>query len=211
MDKQKRIVVLAPHTDDGEFGCGGSIAKYIENGDSVYYVAFSSAEKSVPAGFPKDILRQEVKAATASLGIKPQNLILFNFEVRTFPQFRQEILEEMIKIKREIKPDLVFLPCRNDIHQDHKTVYEEGLRAFKYNSILGYEVPWNNLVFETKSFIYLTEEQLEQKIKALLCYKSQAGRDYADPEFIRSMAKVRGTQIGVKYAESFEVIRWIVP
>jgi LmbE family N-acetylglucosaminyl deacetylase len=211
MNKPKKVVALAPHTDDGEFGCGGSIAKFIENGDSVYYVAFSSAEKSVPAGFPKDILRQEVKAATALLGIKPQNLILFNFEVCTFPQFRQEILEEMIKIKREIKPDLVFLPCRNDIHQDHKTIYEEGLRAFKYNSILGYEVPWNNLVFETKSFIYLTEEQLEQKIKALFCYKSQVGRDYADPEFIRSMAKVRGTQIGVKYAESFEVIRWIVP
>lgn len=85
----KRILVLAPHTDDGEFGCGGSIARFIEEKKEVFYVAFSAAEKSVPANFPKDILRKEVKEATAELGIKKSNLMLFKYEVRNFPSFFQ--------------------------------------------------------------------------------------------------------------------------
>ena len=68
------ILVLAPHTDDGEFGCGGSISKWVNEGKEVYYVAFSSAEKSVLKEMPKDILK-EVQEATKVLGIK-NNLIL---------------------------------------------------------------------------------------------------------------------------------------
>jgi LmbE family N-acetylglucosaminyl deacetylase len=63
----RTIIVLAPHTDDGEFGCGGAINKWIEEGHEVYYVAFSSAEKSVPEGFPKNILKKEVREATGIL------------------------------------------------------------------------------------------------------------------------------------------------
>ena len=64
------ILVLAPHTDDGEFGCGGSIAKHIQSGDEVYYIAFSSCEESVSEGMPKDILVKELYKATSVLGIK---------------------------------------------------------------------------------------------------------------------------------------------
>jgi len=144
------IIVLAPHTDDGEFGCGGSIAKFIEEGHNVYYVAFSTAKKSVPEGLPQDILEKEVKIATKRLGIKPENLIIYGFEVRKLNYVRQDILEELVKLKREIEPDLVFLPSPNDLHQDHYTVSIEGLRAFKQVSILGYEVPWNNINFQTQ-------------------------------------------------------------
>jgi len=56
-----RILVLAPHTDDGEFGCGGSIARFIEEKKEVFYVAFSAVEELVPPNFPRDILRKEVK------------------------------------------------------------------------------------------------------------------------------------------------------
>ena len=80
----KRALVLAPHTDDGEFGCGGSIHKLLEAGCEVYYAAFSACEQSVLPQFPKDILITEVKAATKKLGIKGENLFLFNYEVRTF-------------------------------------------------------------------------------------------------------------------------------
>jgi hypothetical protein len=76
--------------------------------------------------------------------------------------------------------------------------------------MLGYEVPWNNLSFNTTGFVSLEEKHLERKIRALECYKSQAGRDYANEVFIRSLAKVRGVQIGVNLAEVFEVIRFII-
>lgn len=206
----KKVLVLSPHTDDGEFGCGGSIAKLISQGQEVFYVAFSAAEKSVPEGFPPDILRKEVVEATGVLGINNHNLIIFNFSVRDFPSVRQLILEEMIKIKNTINPEIVFLPSTNDTHQDHKTISEEGFRAFKNITMLGYEVPWNNLTFTTNCFITLEEQYLKKKIDALKCYKSQYDRNYASEDFIRSLARTRGTQVGVRYSEAFEVIRWVM-
>ena len=204
----KNILVLAPHTDDGEFGCGGTIAKFIESGDNVKYVAFSIAEESVPANFPKDVCRAEVRKATAILGIKQSNLIIHRFPVRRFPEFRQEILEILVKLNSEISPDIVFTPSTNDTHQDHQVVASEGFRAFKKTSILGYEIPWNNLTFNTSSFSPLDERHLELKIKSLKCYISQLGRSYVTENFIRNLASVRGAQIGEDYSETFEVIRW---
>ena len=206
----KNIVVLAPHTDDGEFGCGGSIAKFIEHGSNVYYVAFSTAKESVPKGFPKNILEIEVKEATRRLGIKPENLIIYGFHVRKLNFVRQDILEELVILKKEINPDLVFMPTLQDLHQDHSTVAMEGLRAFKKTSILGYEMPWNNLNFHNQCFISLNEEHLKQKIFALDAYNSQKMRYYASEDFIMSMAKTRGVAIDVKYAEAFEVLRLIM-
>lgn len=206
----KRILILAPHTDDGEFGCGGTIAKLIEEGNEVFYAAFSACQLSVSKEFPSDILVTEVKAATKVLGIKPQNLILFDYDVRTFNYKRQEILEDIIKVRNEIKPDIVYMPSVNDIHQDHYTIAFEGIRAFKNSTILCYEMPWNNFTFHTTAFQVLEEKHIQVKIAALLEYKSQLSRSYANEEFIKSLARTRGVQIGKQYAEVFEVIRWII-
>ncbi|MEM2175060.1 MAG: PIG-L deacetylase family protein [Candidatus Micrarchaeia archaeon] len=204
------IVVLAPHTDDGELGCGGSIVKLLEEGKEVYYVAFSTAETSVPEGFPKNILELEVREATRILGISPSNLIVYKYEVRKLNYVRQEILEELVKIRKEINPDLIFMPSSYDIHQDHQTVAMEGIRAFKRSSILGYELPWNNIRFNTQAFIKLEKRHIIRKIEALKAYKSQSHRDYLKDEFMWSLARTRGVQIGVEYAEAFEVIRWLI-
>src|SRR4030042_4156989 len=147
-----RILILAPHTDDGEFGCGGSISRWVGEGKEVYYVSFSSARKSVPKGMPKDILEKEVREATKALGITPGNLILFNYPVREFPAYRQKILEDMVRLGNDLKPELVLLPSTNDTHQDHQTVSQEGFRAFKKTSMVGYEMPHNNLSFSTHLF-----------------------------------------------------------
>ena len=206
----EKILILAPHTDDGEFGCGGTIAKFLEQGSQVYYVAFSTAKKSVPEGLPQDILEKEVKEATKRLGIPPGNLIVYGFEVRKLNYVRQDVLEELIKLKNEINPDLVLLPSPGDLHQDHNTVAMEGLRAFKQTSILAYEVPWNNLTFDNQCFVKLEERHVEQKVKALDAYNSQKTRYYATADFIYSLAKTRGVQVNAKYAEAFETIRWIL-
>jgi len=205
-----RILVLAPHTDDGEFGCGGSIAKFIEEGKDVFYVAFSIAEDSVSEGYPRNILEIEMRVATKILGINPSNLIIYKFQVRKLNYVRQELLEEFVKIRNKISPDLVFIPSPNDLHQDHYTVAIEGMRAFKQISILGYELPWNNITFHTQSFIKLEERHIIKKIEALKAYKSQQDRFYANEEFIRSLAITRGTQISARYAEAFEVIRLVI-
>lgn len=206
----QNVYVLAPHTDDGELGAGGMISKLIEDGANVYYFAFSTAEKSVPVGFPKDILKTEVFAATKQLGIPSGNVTIYNYEVRKLNYARQEILEDLIKHRQVLKPDLVLMPSLNDIHQDHCTIAQEGLRAFKNTTILGYELIWNNLTFNTTSFIKLKKRHIQAKCDALKKYDSQGGRDYMSEEFIFALAKTRGVQIGTSYAESFEVVRWVL-
>jgi N-acetylglucosamine malate deacetylase 1 len=208
--KFKKILVLAPHTDDGELGAGGTINYFIENGAVVYYAAFSTAEESVPEGWPKDVLKTEVRKATKKLGIPTENLFVFDYQVRKLNYVRQEILDDLTRIRKEINPELILMPCFNDIHQDHSTIAHEGLRAFKTKTILGYELIWNNLTFNTTAFVSLQKNNIQKKVDALKEYKSQGIRDYMSEDFIFSLAKTRGVQIGTDFAESFEVIRWII-
>lgn len=207
VEKYKNILVLAPHTDDGELGLGGTINYFVEQGKNVVYVAFSTAEQSVPEGFPKDVLKTEVKRATSKLGVIENNLLIFNYQVRKLNYVRQEILEELINIRKNYNFDLVFIPSLNDIHQDHSTIAQEGLRAFKNTTLLGYELIWNNLTFNTQCFVKLNKRHIQAKVDALKEYKSQGFRDYLSEDFIYSLAKARGVQVGSDYAEAFEVIR----
>jgi len=206
----KNVYVLAPHTDDGELGAGGTIAKLIDLGANIFYFAFSTAEESVPNELPKNILKKEVVSATNKLGIPNKNVFIYNYQVRKLNFFRQEILENLIAHRKKLEPDLVLMPSLNDIHQDHATIAQEGLRAFKESTILGYELIWNNLTFNTTSFVNLEEKYIQKKCDALKEYKSQSKRDYMNKEFVFSLAKSRGVQIGLNFAESFEVIRWVI-
>lgn len=207
--KGQRILILAPHTDDGELGCGGTVNR-LADANEVYYAAFSTCRQSVPEGFDPNVLRKEVTDATAILGIAKEKLILYDYEVRTFGYQRQRILDDMLHLKREISPNVVFMPAQNDVHQDHSTLTQEGIRAFKFSNLLCYELPWNNFSFVTSCFFALTEEHLSAKCEALAAYKSQAAKSYINEDFIKSLARVRGVQSGHRYAEAFEIIRWIV-
>jgi LmbE family N-acetylglucosaminyl deacetylase len=209
IDAVKRALVLAPHTDDGEFGCGGTMARLVEGGADVRYVAFSIATRSLPEGFAPDTLAREVAEATAELGIPPENLTVHDFDVRTFPQNRQEILELLIELWTEWEPDVVFQPSLHDIHQDHQTIAAEGLRAFKRTTILGYEIPWNNFDFAYQAYFALDKHHLERKAAALAKYASQAHRRYANPEYVWNVARTHGINVNREYAEVFQVYRVI--
>lgn len=204
-----RILVLSPHTDDGELGCGATIHRFAMEGRKLFYAAFSLCNRSLPNGFPPGTLRKECLLATKKLGIKPENVFLYDFDVRTFPTYRQDILEEMVVLNKKLKPGLVLIPSKEDIHQDHGVIHHEALRAFKNSSILGYELPWNHSNFDARMFFKISNNDLKRKILALNSYKSQAHRDYMKEEFIRSLAIVRGLQAGGKFAEAFEVLRVI--
>ena len=204
-----RILVLAPHGDDGTLGCGGTIARSIEEGYEVFYMAFCTR--------PKTSLRtirgiQELRRASGILGIKSANLIFYSdLEIRSFADQRQLILDQMVSYNKKILPDTVFCPSLSDNHQDHRVIAEEACRAFKRCSILGYELPWNHVALtpHLNFFVVLTEAQLDTKIKALKCSVSQKGKDYMTAEFQRSLARVRGLPTGARHAEAFEMIRWI--
>ena len=209
IDNFDRILVLCPHTDD-EFGCAGSIIKLSETKASIKYLALSRCEESVPEGLKKDTLEFECRKATSIIGLNQNDVEVDDFQVRYFQRDRQEILEKLFKLNKEYQPDLVLLPSSKDMHQDHKITYEEGFRAFKYSTLLGYELPQNISTFSHTAFIKLSKSHINKKIQALSSYVSQNFRNYSHPEFIQGLAKVRGVQCDSEFAEAFEVIRLII-
>jgi len=208
--QKERVLILAPHTDDGEFGCGGTMARFLEMGHELFYVAFSAAETSLPPDIPSDTLRREVREALKVMEMPESNLMILNYPVREFPQHRQAILQDMINIGKEIRPSMVMMPSTHDTHQDHQVVAAEGFRAYKKITLLGYELPWNNLSFTTNVFVKLEERHMQKKIAAISCYNTQQGRSYASSDFLRGLARTRGTQIGTGFAECFETLREVI-
>ena len=207
IESWRRVLVLAPHTDDGEFGCGGTMARLADAGCDVRYVAFSIATRSLPEGFAPDTLAREVREATAELGIPEDRLTVHDFDVRTFPEHRQAILELLIELWNDFEPDVVFQPSHHDVHQDHQGIANEGLRAFKRTTILGYEIPWNNFDFSYGCYVALEQHHLERKVAAVEKYASQQHRRYANAEYIWNLAKVHGTNVNRAFAEVFQVYR----
>lgn len=206
------IVVLSPHTDDAELGCGGTIVRMMLEGMDIHWFVFSTAEDSLSEGLPKDTLHKEFIEVTQKIGLIATNYEIFNYQVRKLPDHRQEILEILIRIKKEINPSLVLGPSLNDYHQDHLVIANEMIRAFKTSSsIISYELPWNHVTFSNQMFFRLNKKHIDKKIELLSSYKSQLlkNRAYFSSEFIYGLAKTRGIQINTEYAEAFEVIRWI--
>jgi LmbE family N-acetylglucosaminyl deacetylase len=205
----RRVIVICPHTDD-EFGCAGTILRLVGLNVPIKMIALSRCEQSVPDGYPRDILEKEFRECASRMGINRESLEIWNFEVRHFPERRQDILERFVMLNKNYRPDLVIAPSSQDTHQDHATVFQESFRAFKFSSIIGYEMPQNLVSFHNQGFVVLDAETIDRKIFSLSAYESQSMRSYSSPEFIRSLAKVRGVQCNADYAEAFEVIRVIL-
>lgn len=206
-----RILILAPHTDDGELGAGGLIHKCAPTSDRIYYAAFSRCDESLPDGFAPGTLVHECRDATAVLGIEPDNVEVMDFQVRRFGERRQDILDQMIRLRKEVQPTLVLIPNSADVHQDHQVIHQEAMRAFKTTTLLGYELPWNSRHFDFDLVVGLSEENLKAKCDAMAAYKSQAFRPYSQPDMLRSIAAYHGIKGGLPLAECFEVLRWIEP
>lgn len=205
----KKILVISPHVDDVEFGMGATVSMLSECNE-IYYLAFSTCDESLPEGFPAGTLKTECLDAVQKLGVKQENCHILDYKVRYFSDNRQQILEDLIVFKRQFNPDLVFCPMSTDVHQDHSTIQHEAYRAFKMSCVLGYELPWNNTSVQHNCYIHLEKHYLENKIKALHCYLSQAHRQYMSEDYIYSLARVRGIQINKQYAEMFEVLKWVM-
>lgn len=207
-----RTLVLSPHTDDAELGCGGTISRLIHCGSEVEVAVLSRCEESLPKGDPPDTLELECRRALKALGVQDEKVSLLGYRVRRFQEARQEILEDLVKINRRFRPQLVLCTSPGDVHQDHAAVAQEAKRAFKHCSLLGYELPWNDSRFQGDVFIQLEEEDLQRKQQAAACYESQVrlNRSYFRPELLREWAGLRGLQANCNLAECFTVMRMIL-
>lgn len=211
--RQMKILVVSSHTDDGIVIAGGTILRILEARDQVFYAGLSIASESLLEGFPKDIVETETKLATKILGIDAEKVHIERFPVRRFQEHRQKILDTLIDLRNEIRPEIVFVPSTTDTHQDHEVVNRESLRAFKnFCSIYGYDFPWTELhQMKMNLFYQLGERHMQKKMKAINCLRSQIAKKtpYLSEDYIRGLAIERGVRIGAKYAEAFEIIREI--
>ena len=201
----KKILTLAAHTDDVEIGVGASLYKFRES--DIKVIAFSLA--------PGEDVKREFDNSMELLrnGWNRKGEVeydLHEMHIRELGYNRQKILDILCEEAWGNDYDLVFCPSSFDTHQDHAVIRDECFRAFKKTTILGYEMPWNNRSFDSDVFIEVTDKNLESKLKHFECYKSQTNRSFFTSDYIFSMAKYRGYQCGVDYAEAFELIRMVL-
>lgn len=200
----RRIVFLGAHPDDIEIGAGALIAHIAHNKLAEFLcVTLSDNQKN-----PKlRNLPVEHRKSMEVLGVPPESDIVGEFVTRRFPEARQDILEYMLQIKRTFQPDLVFVHTKADLHQDHQTVTEEALRAFRGITVLGFDVIRSSYGFFPNFLTAVTEEDVEMKIKALSQYATYADLYYFNAEITRSTLIRNGAIAERPYAEGFDTLR----
>ena len=200
----RRVCFIGAHPDDIEIGSGALMA-HIAGQTEVLCITLSDNQKN-PA--LKNVVEEQHRSM-AILGVQEKNIIIGQFETRRFPHFRQEILEYLIEFNHEYQPEIVFTHTRADIHQDHATVTEEVLRAFRGTTVLGFDVLRSSYGFFPNFLVEVTEQDLETKIRALAEYKTYANKYYFDPSITRATLIRHGALAERPYAEGFDILRII--
>lgn len=202
-DKSRPVLVLSPHPDDAELGCGGTIARLCADGFTVHIVHMSLWE-----------LGEEAMASALKLGAScvwvSSTAEECRPKVREFPKVRQQLLEHFVRLRDTYNPGCIFTPATTDVHQDHQTVTEEAYRAFRHRTILGYYEPWNTPKMEPSVFVTLSGEMVRRKLEALEQYQSQRHRLYFGEASQQAILRMWGLQCATTWAESFELVRGVV-
>lgn len=198
----KRVLFLGAHPDDIEIGCGAFLHNIVDKTE-VLCVTLSDNQKN------PDLLRvkNEHHESMKIIGVPENRIILGPFTTRIFQDSRQEILEYFLKFRREFKPDLIFTHSKQDVHQDHNTMTEEALRAFRGITVLGFDVVRSSYGFFPHFLVEVTEADVNKKIEALAQYKTYQDRYYFNAELTRSIMVRHGALAETPYAEGFDILR----
>ncbi len=213
-----RVLVFAPHNDDEVLGVGGTIAKYAQQGHEVYVCEVTSWLQNMES---TNALKEEAFKAHDILGVKDTIFLdLPVVRLKETPTVTKN--RKFVEVVREIKPDIAFIPHTGDMHVDHgETALAAmvALRPLENPQLKGLyiyetlsETEWN-IPNTANSFIPNVwsdiSESFALKLEAMKCYKSQL-HDFPHPrslEAIEALARLRGSTIGVNYAESFACVR----
>jgi N-acetylglucosamine malate deacetylase 1 len=200
----RKVCFIGAHPDDIELGCGALIA-HIAGQTDILCVTLSDNQKNpLLTNLPV-----EHRLSMATLGVPDERVVLGQFETRRFPQARQEILEYMIDLNRKFQPEIVFVHTKADIHQDHGTITEEALRAFRGVTVLGFDVIRSSYGFFPSFLVEVTEEDVERKVAALAKYKTYEEKYYFNSAITRSTLVRYGALCERPYAEGFDILRII--
>lgn len=198
----KRVLFLGAHPDDIELGCGALIHQIVQKTD-VLCVTLSDNQKNPDL---QNVKIEHIKSMKV-LGVPEERVIFGPFITRIFQDSRQEILEYFLKLRKDFKPDLIFVHSKQDVHQDHNTMTDEALRAFRGITVLGFDVVRSSYGFFPHFLVEVTEEDVNKKIEALTQYKTYQDRYYFNSELTRSIMVRHGALAEVPFAEGFDILR----
>ena len=198
----KSLLFLGAHPDDIELGCGAFLADLAGQAD-IFCMTFSNNKKNPDL----QNLANEHYDSMHVLGLQDHQIGLGSYETRRFPDFRQELLQEMLELRKIYQPEIVFVNTPKDIHQDHQTLTEEATRAFRGTTVLGYDVLRSSYGFFPHFLAEVSEKAVETKITALSKYSTYADRYYFAPDIIRATAIRHGALAERPFAEGFDIIR----
>lgn len=216
-----KILIIAPHPDDEVLGCGGTIAKHALQGDSVYLCVVT---KAYEPDWSKEFLKErpkEVARANKILGIKKTYFLdLPTIKLDIIPQ--KKLNEAISKVVNEVRPNIIYVPHRGDLNKDHRLIFEASLVAIRpvnhsIKKALSYEIlsetEWGQLIEPFVPNVYMDiSETFKKKIEAIKAYKSEL-KLLPHPrslEIIEVLAKKRGSEVGLKLAEAFMLIKEIL-
>jgi LmbE family N-acetylglucosaminyl deacetylase len=183
-------------------GCGALLHHIVKQTD-ILCVTLSDNQKN--PDLPN--VKNEHLDAMAVLGVPKEKIVLGPFTTRVFPDSRQEILEYFLSLRRDFKPDLIFVHSKQDVHQDHLTMTDESLRAFRGITVLGFDVVRSSYGFFPHFLVEVTEEDVNKKIEALSCYETYRDKYYFNRELTRSIMVRHGALAECPFAEGFDILR----
>lgn len=222
-----KILVFAPHPDDEVLGCGGVIAKYSGAGDKVTVCIVTSGHPPIydvsvaeSHGWPHN-LYPEIINSHKILGVS--ETVFFEYPAADLESVPRYILNDKVqRLVQRIKPEIVYIPHFGDMQRDHALTSEAVMVSMRprgdhiVRSVYAYETlsetEWNiphiSKTFIPNIFVDISST-FDMKVEAMNCYQSQLS-EFPEPrsiEAVASLAKLRGSTSGVRYAEAFSLVR----
>ncbi|MHC4158253.1 MAG: PIG-L deacetylase family protein [Planctomycetota bacterium] len=221
-----KILVVSPHPDDEVLGVGGTVARFAREANDVTVAIVTKGWEPLFADKQVEQVRDEARTANEILGVK--SLRFMDLPVTKLNEVpKHKLNKEFEQLMNREEPELVFLPFGGDLQEDHRQVFESCMVALrpavsrKYiKRILCYETVsethWCGdavkSCFKPQLWIDISNH-LPVKLDAMRCYKSQLQQepDARSLEAISSLAKWRGSMVGMSAAECFTVVQecWV--
>jgi len=217
---KNKILVVAVHPDDETLGCGGTLLKHKANGDQIHWLICTTLKKD---NNYYHIREKEIKKVSKLFDFNSYHHL--EFETSKIDQYSMvELIEKISRVINKIKPNTIYLPFRNDVHSDHKKIFEASYsctKSFRYSFIKKIymmetlsetEFSLNNKkdIFVPNTFVNISK-YINKKIRIMKVYKSEISK-FPFPRSeknIRALANFRGATCGYKHAESFMLLKEI--
>ena len=213
----KNILEIGAHSDDIEFGCGGTLHKHVQSGDKVYMLIMSTGDikHSVTGELIRTIEDTNVECKNGADIIGAQ-LIQLDFPDREVP-FNADSIGAIENAIHENNIDTVYTHWSGDTHQDHINTLQSSLSASRLvDNVLCYEqvpVPRVTNVYPVANYYVDITNYMDIKIEACKSHVTQiekyknSGIDMIDG--LNVLARYRGNQINRRYAEAFDVLKMV--